>query len=204
MVGYALSPCEQRERRAAGMLEAAGLPGEPSDHLWLARRLHRCLAEVAPEGEEALEQMEALLISGLLLEMGQDPSRVPQLRGCCFPDTWLQAVPPLLRSGFPVPAWRLVEASVLSTEGRAVDGRWCWRIAGNALQPVRHEWYELGEQVSVHTLSRALMPLSCEEEAGIRVRIAGLPFREARHWATALREHLDRWSPRHWIHVTAG
>ena len=203
MVALASSAPEMRERRMAALLGEAGLPGAEEDHAWIARRLNHCLCRVEPWARDR-ESMEPLLVSGLLLEMGRDPSRVPELRGRCFPEAWLRSVPPLLKSGFPETAWRLVEASVLTVDGRSVDGRRRWRVEGGALHPLIHAWYELGNQLSADTLAKALVPLSREEEAGIQVRVAGLSLLEAKNWAGELRRSLEARAHGARVHVLAG
>lgn len=121
-----------------------------------------------------------------------------------MPEDWLRSVPPLLRSGFPEAAWELVEASVLRLDGRSPGGRRRWRIDGAALWALGAEWFELGESLAADTVSRALIPLAGEEEAGIEVRVGGLELAEAKKWARALRRAIAARAPETRIHVLAG
>jgi hypothetical protein len=200
MVGFASTAAEERELRITDALQEAGLPGEREDHQWIARRLNRCLDLV--EGDA--DRLEPLLVSGLLLEMGQDPSRVSGLQGRSYPDSWLRSVPPLLRSGFPVRTWQLVEGGVLTYEGKGLGSVPRWRINGRALKPLLDQWHELAGELTAVTLAKALLPLAIDEKNGLQVTCAGLPIAEARAWAAGLRASLKKQHPDARVHVIVG
>ena len=130
------------------------------------------------------------VLSGLLLEMGEDPSKSPELRGRYFPAGWIESSPALLRSGFPVTAWRMVAVGILSLEKSPTDPTGRWRV--NAGRMVEHfgEWYEMGEQLLFRNLAKALLPLILEQ-LDVTIAIAGLSAEVTRHWIRCLRQEWN-------------
>lgn len=203
MVGFTTDAPETRVRRMAEALREADMPGDREDHTWIARGLDRCLRRVEPVSRHR-EFLEPLLVAGLLRERGMEPRRAPRAHFPGLPEEWVRAVPPLLKSGFPENAWVLVESMVLRVDGRSPDGRRRWRVDGAGLREPGEVWFELGERLAADTVSRAVIPLAREEEAGIELRVAGLGTREGKSWARTLRRTIEWRAPGTRIHVFAG
>jgi hypothetical protein len=186
MVAQLESEWCRRERWTRDTLEAAGMPGGEEDHAWMARNLVRALDAL---GEEA-DRILPAVVSGLLLEMGEDPARSPTLEGCCFPQRWLETAPALLRCGFPETAWRLVESGCLRFESPSTAPSGRWRLEAGCLRQAFDGWYEIGEQLLLPNLARRLLPL-VREQRNPSMALAGLTPAEARHWIAALRREWE-------------
>jgi len=187
MVASTLAEDVRREQWTLQRLEEAGMPGGEEDHRWIARNVSRALE---PLGDHADHVLPAVL-SGLLLEMGEDPSQSPELEGRWFPSGWLESTPALLRSGFPLMAWRLVEAGILVLEKVPMDPKGRWRVdAGRILQEFG-DCYELGECLLFRNLARALIPL-VEDRPDVTIVLAGLSPDLTRHWIRSLRHEWEQ------------
>ncbi len=173
----------RRQEWTLKMLGEVGMPGAEEDHLWIARNVARALE---PLGDEADRVLPAVL-SGLLLEMGQDPSKSPELEGRWFPAGWVESSPALLRSGFPVTAWRMVAAGILTLEKAPADPAGRWRVDAGRMVEDFGEWYEMGEQLLFRNLAKALLPLILGQ-SDVTVALAGLSAEQTRHWIRRLRQ----------------
>jgi len=193
MVGFsAQSGCERR-RRLAEALREAEVPGEAEDHEWMAGRLHRGLENLDPE--DRFPWMEELLLSGLLMGIGMNPADCPRLEGACFPESWLRAVPPMLRSGFPQITWQLIQTGVLTHEGAPWGKTERWRIDGKRLEPLLNEWHELGETLVFRNLARGLAPLSRDHEGRVQIALGNVDRDRGRSWLRQLRNALAPMTP---------
>lgn len=186
-------------RRTMEILQQAGMPGEARDHAWMAGKLDRIAAKL-DAGRGRSDYVADLLISGLLLERGLDPSGCPHLVGREFPDHCLRAVPGLLKCGFPLRSWQLVESGVLVAEGRGWGGGERWAIQGQKLKPLLDTWHEMGEQMVLKHLAEGLRPLVSEAGDNLQIRLSGLDRGRARQWLMRLRE----WLPGERVHFFCG
>lgn len=187
MVAPLLSEGTRREQWTLQALEQAQMPGGEEDHRWIARNVARALD---PLGDEADEVLPAVL-SGLLLEMGEDPSKSPDLNGRFFPEGWLESAPALLRSGFPVGAWHLVKAGILQHEKATSNPIGRWRVdAGRVLEELA-DLYEMGEHLVYQNLAKALVPL-VRESPDASFALAGLSGETFRKWKQALQREWER------------
>jgi len=175
--------------RVIDILRESGLPGENSDHEWIALRI-RHFAENLAEGDSS-EYLTDLLITGLLVERGMDPSLSPQLQGRDFPENSLKAVPPLLKIGCPVHSWRLVEKGVLTYEGTVWGDESRWVIRGQMLAPLVEEWHELGEQMLLQHVARGLVPLVHDSQFPPQIKLNGVDRTTGRKWLQGLRSCLQ-------------
>lgn len=175
-------------QRMLTIMRDVDFPGEPGDHLWMARRLETFACKLN-RGTPS-DFLEDLLLSGLLLERGFAVTSSPQLNGRCFPDTWLRSVPTLLTHGCPESSWRLIETGVLRFEGQGTGSSHRWCIEGRHLTPYCHEWYELGECLIFQNLARGLLPLLQDASGKTEIKITGANRHTGRHWLRELKSAL--------------
>ncbi|WFB34853.1 hypothetical protein P3T73_11850 [Kiritimatiellota bacterium B12222] len=170
-------------------LRESGLPGELSDHEWMAQRIYH-FAEQLGEGTQT-DYLADLLLTGLLLERGCNPAKSKKLSERNFPDHYLRAVPPLLKVGCPPSSWRLVEKGVLVYEGQVWGNEGRWVIKGQTLKPLLDEWHELGEQLVMQHVAKGLIPLVHDAGEPPQIKINGVDRKTGRKWLTALKECLN-------------
>lgn len=202
MVAFRQTENDEQRLRLTECLREAGVPGDTEDHDWIARKLMRCRNRMDPES--AAPRLEDLLLSGFLLGLGLNPAACSRLEGACFPDTWLRAVPSLLRSGCPPQTWGLVRQGVVSYDGSPPGVAARWKIDGARLRPFLEEWHELGETLVFRNLARGLAPLMEGGAKDVQVALKGVELRAGRRWLRELRGALEPLMPGQPVHLVVG
>lgn len=166
-------------------LKEAALPGERSDHQWIAERILGFAGQLG-EGPDVTRIAE-LLITGFLMDYGMDPAPLPETDGERFSEPALRAVPSLLKAGCPAVSWQLIDKGVLEFHGKAWGGEARWIIRGSLLQHVLEEWHELGEHLVMRRLAGALLPFVSDPDTPSQVKILGVDRGTGRRWVEELR-----------------
>jgi hypothetical protein len=171
--------------RVLRMLQDMQLPGDREDHAWIGERIQEAAQKLSDRFPHEFGQ--DLLVSGLALDLGLDPSSAKDLEGWCFPEPWLHSVPALLQCGFPQAAWRLVETNVLRMEPQAADARYAWKVDLKRIHALATGTYELGEDLVVRLLMEGMMGVAHGREKDTRFRVVAHSLPEARDWVGKLK-----------------
>jgi len=182
-----LIPSPAPARLLAALTEAE-FPGDTKDHHWIASRLHKQAARL--NLEQPSEELEDLLLAGLLRERGFDPENCPHLHDRAFPESWLRAAPVLLRCRSCSITWPLIRNGVLRRESGLMPRQSRWRIDGEALLPLTRDWHELGEHLMFANLARTLVALLGDDRPEGEVKITGVSRDTGRRWLKQLQGGL--------------
>ena len=175
--------------RIIHILQEAGLPGDSTDHEWMATRLvHH--AERLGNGKQT-NYIADLLVSGLLMDHGIDPGCAKALQGRKFPQESLKAVPVLLKIGCPTSSWQLIDRGLLSFEGKVWGGTERWVLNGQLLKPLSDTWHELGEERMLKNIARGLIPLVHDVDTLPQIKVTGVDRKIGRSWLKQLSSYLD-------------
>jgi|GEM_PF-1103667 len=175
-------------RRLVAILKETGLPGEASDHEWIAIRLQHHAENVSHTHNS--EYLADLFVSGMLLERGLDPSKSKHLEGRGFPEAYLSSAPKLLQIGCPQATWQLVESGLLSYEGSDSEKSGRWVLKGHLLKSVSDHWHELGESLMIQRVAKGLIPLICDSSSSVTIHLRGVDRFVGRKWLHELHQHL--------------
>lgn len=188
--------------RLVAILKETGLPGEASDHEWIAIRLQHHAENVSHTHNP--EYLADLFVSGMLLERGLDPSKSKHLEGRRFPEAYLTSAPKLLQIGCPQATWQLVESGLLSYGGTVWGKTDRWILQGQRLKSVADDWHELGQSAIMKKISHGLIPLIHDSSSPLQIKLTGVDREQGRRWLDELNLQLRSTTPSQKPHIFLG
>jgi hypothetical protein len=193
---------EKASHRLISILKETGLPGEDSDHQWIASRLQHHAESLSHV--HSSQYVADLLVSGILIERGLDPSKSKYLAGRGFPEACLRSAPKLLQIGCPKSTWELIEAGILSYQGTVWGKTDRWVLHGSFFRSVTDTCHELGRHAVMNKIARGVIPLLHDSGSPVQIQLTGMSRDQGRRCLDELTSQLHRAAPNHKPHLFLG
>lgn len=197
MVQLAASDPFSRVSRVAEILADNHFPGEPADHVEVARMLTRLLDHLDPGGDDV--EVEIFLVAAYLDRFKMREAAHALLEAAELPTAPRDALMEMVRCQCLSPQiWQLVRAGVMgcakSQHPKRPPG---WRIDGQRIHAAVSPLYEMGETLAFQRLERAVGELAGCRDGDLEVQVKGADVRQGRRWVRTLREALTQERDRH-------